>query len=312
MTTRLLTQNIWPTLTSSIKTSKRPCHVAVAYLSQGAGKMLPLPKGSRLVVDASERTVKQGMTCPAELIKFQKVGVEIYSVPNLHAKVYVTGTEVFVGSANASQHSAATLIETLLQTNERKAVVDGRKFVDSLCQVILGPELLDTLMGMYRPPQGHGGARLKRTVMEKVVAPDLPVLRVAKISTAAPWPDDEKQMREKGCQAVRRIRQHGKSTHTLSEFRWTGRCRFAKGQLVIQILKDGDREWVCPPGHVLHVNTHPGKSLTYVHIEYPNRRRKSLERVKAQLGPEGAKALVRSGRVNNQELVRSLLALWNP
>jgi hypothetical protein len=65
MTIALLTKNIWRTLTAATQTRTKPA-VAVAYFGQGAAGLLPLPSGSRLVVDASEGAVKSGQTCPAE------------------------------------------------------------------------------------------------------------------------------------------------------------------------------------------------------------------------------------------------------
>src|SRR5438132_14212299 len=112
MTIVLLTTNIWRTLTAATKTRTKPV-VAVAYFGQGAAKLLPLPSGSRLVVDASEGAVKSGQTCPAELSKLLNRGVRIYSRQNLHAKIFVFGTKVFVGSANVSQRSASILREAM-------------------------------------------------------------------------------------------------------------------------------------------------------------------------------------------------------
>ena len=48
--------------------------------------------------------------------------MRIFSVANLHAKVYVLGTTALIGSANASQHSAHTLVEAMLLTTDRKVV----------------------------------------------------------------------------------------------------------------------------------------------------------------------------------------------
>ena len=53
MVITLLTDHVWQTLTAATKTRVKPA-VAVAYFGQGAAKLLPLPNGSRIVVDASE------------------------------------------------------------------------------------------------------------------------------------------------------------------------------------------------------------------------------------------------------------------
>jgi len=91
MTTAFLSRDIWPQLTKAARDSRQRCAVAVAYFGKGASRLLPLGKGSRLVVDASERSVASGQTCPADLIKLVKRGVAVYGVPNLHAKVFVLG-----------------------------------------------------------------------------------------------------------------------------------------------------------------------------------------------------------------------------
>ena len=87
MSTILVSQGIWPTLTKTVRGSRQRCAVAVAYFGKGARHLLPLSKGSSLVVDASERSVASGQTCPADLLTLVKRGVVVYSVANLHAKV---------------------------------------------------------------------------------------------------------------------------------------------------------------------------------------------------------------------------------
>ena len=91
MSAIFVSQGIWPQLTRAARGSRQHCAVAVAYFGKGASRLLPLAKGSRLVVDASERSVASGQTCPADLIKLVKRGVAVYGVPNLHAKVFVLG-----------------------------------------------------------------------------------------------------------------------------------------------------------------------------------------------------------------------------
>lgn len=309
--TCLITQDLWPALTAAIRASKRSCDVAVAYFGQGAAKMLPLAKGSRLVVDASERTVKQGMTCPAELSKLQKADVEIYTVPNLHAKVYVTGRGAFVGSPNVSRPSASRLIESLLHTTEKQVVADARQFVQSLCRVSLGPERLKQLAKIYRPPHAPGGKRGKRAVAEQAVAVEMPEVRLAQVSTSADWPDEEEPTRKAGEASAHQEREHRDATHKLDDFRWWGQCGFKKGQQVIKVEEDAGRYWVYPPGYVLHVRKHRGKAVWYVYVEHPVCRRKSLESVIAKLG-RGSKAKLRkTGAVRDLKLASELLGLWS-
>jgi hypothetical protein len=79
MKTEFVSKGIWKALTASAKSARKPALVAVAYFGQGASKLLPLPAGSRLVVDASDNAVKSGQTQPSDLKRLQKRGVVIYS-----------------------------------------------------------------------------------------------------------------------------------------------------------------------------------------------------------------------------------------
>lgn len=311
-TTRLITDDLWPALTRAVRTCKRPCQVAVAYFGQGAAAMLPLRKGSRLVVDASERTVKLGLTCPAELLKLQKKGVEVFSVMNLHAKVYVAGRNAFIGSANASQHSAGTLIETLLETTEPQAVKQARQFVEDLCLQSLGPEQLKELVKIYRPPHLPGGKRGKRQSHQKTVKPELAEVYLAQLIEDGPWPDEEEALRKGGMKAAKREREHPATTHEVEEFRWAGKCAFRQGQQVLQVLEEKSGEtWVYPPGHVLHVRKHSKKDVSYVFVEFPKRNRKSLRALADKLGRGAKTKLGHQGRVKEREFAHALLKAWN-
>lgn len=66
---KLLTGNIWSELTKTVRKSRLKSIVAVAYFGKNAANMLPLSKGSVLLVDASVTALKNGQTCPDELLK---------------------------------------------------------------------------------------------------------------------------------------------------------------------------------------------------------------------------------------------------
>lgn len=68
MSTEFFTTEVWKRLKSAARDLTSPVYVAVAYFAQDAAKLLPLPAGSRLVVDASEHAVRSGQTCPADLL----------------------------------------------------------------------------------------------------------------------------------------------------------------------------------------------------------------------------------------------------
>lgn len=149
----LLTSEIWPHITASVNKKPGRCHVAVAYFGSGAAKLLPLRKGSTLIVDMSERAVRSGQTKPSEIGKLLKAGVDVHTVENLHAKVFVADGLPIVGSTNASHNSAETLVEAVLETQHREIVRSCRDFVRSLRGELVTPEYVKHMQRLYRPPR---------------------------------------------------------------------------------------------------------------------------------------------------------------
>lgn len=123
-----------------------------------------------MVVDASVASVATGLTNPKALRILHKGGVAIYSMPLLHAKVFAFDDIAFVGSTNASQNSANTLIEASLSTKSAKAIKSVRDFVSSLCTDLLDDDAIDWLETQYRPPPEKmpsvGGTPFERLVMQ--------------------------------------------------------------------------------------------------------------------------------------------------
>lgn len=149
----LLTAHVWKNISSEAAKCKAPAHVAVAYFSSTGDRLLPIPKGSSMVVDASIATLAVGSTSPAALERLRKKGVDIYSAQDLHAKVYAFDNVVFIGSANASHRSATTLIEAVVQLDTKAAILSARSFVESLCLTKLSGSDLAELSQYYKPPK---------------------------------------------------------------------------------------------------------------------------------------------------------------
>ena len=150
MSTEFLGTNIWSRLTAEAKQFNGKSFVAVAYFGTGAAKRLPLKKGSILVVDASDKAVKSGQTNPAELIKLRKLGVRIFSMSNLHAKVFVFGGVAFVGSTNVSENSEDVYSEASIRSSQTSVVSSARQFVRTLAVNEIGPQKLEALLAAYK------------------------------------------------------------------------------------------------------------------------------------------------------------------
>lgn len=310
MTTDFLSQDIWPNLTKAVGSSKQRCAAAVAYLGAGASRLLPLPQGSRLVVDASERAVASGQTCPADLIALVKRGLTVFSFPNLHAKVFVVGRAAYIGSTNASNRSANHLVEAAIRTTEPDAVSAAREFVNAHCLHELTPQRLKQLAKLYRPPLIPGNNLAKKPPKGKSSKPLLPRLLLAQL-VPADWPEEVKSIHDSGFAVAKQLRKHPRR-FVLDSFQWDGKCPYLPGDVVIQISDEGkDSVLATPPGNVLYVR--PGqvgtKLVSIVFLEHSNRRRRQVKTLARVLGCE-QKRLRRNGLILNQSFAQTLLNTW--
>lgn len=311
MTTAFVSSDIWSQLNQAARAECRRSVVAVAYFGAGASRLLPLEKGSRLVVDASERAVASGQTCPAELLKLVKRGVGVYSVPNLHAKVFVLAKTAYVGSTNVSSRSASQLVEAVLRTTEPSAVRAARKFVEDLCLHELTPEVLKHLSKLYRPPLIPGGKSRQRSVPDSAQRPTLPRLFLAQLHLME-WSDRDQALHDAGLVVARKRRKHPR-TFELTSFRVTGRCRYEPGDVVIQVTDEGaGKVLVSPPANVLHVRRRQDAKgrVGFVYLEHASRPRTDVRKLAGQLGRGSLRQLRRDGLVRDKAFARSLLGPW--
>ncbi len=310
MTTALLTRNIWPQLTKATRRASKRSTVAVAYFGKGASRLLPLAKGSRLVVDASERSVASGQTCPVDLMKLVKHGVTVYSVPNLHAKVFVLGRAAYIGSANVSSRSASQLLEAVIRTSELNTVRAARKFVEHHCLHQLTPRVLQHLAKLYRPPRIPGGkpGRHRQAMTSK--RPTLPRVLLAQLHLED-WSDRDQALHDDAMVVAKKRRQHPRS-FDLDSFRQTGKCPYQRGDVVIQVTNQGTNgTFVIPPGNVLHVRTRRDRNrqVSFIYLECPNRRRRQIKPLARTLGCT-KKRLLRNGVVRDSSFAQALLNTW--
>jgi len=309
MTTAFLSQDVWPEMTTAVRATKTSCLAAVAYFGEGASKRLPLPSGSSLVVDASDHAVGCGQTCPAELESLLKHSVRIFSVPNLHARVFVVAKTAYVGSANVSKTSAEQLIEAVVRSTDPSVVRAARQFVKDNCLHELSPEVLKRLKAIYRPPQGGGGG--KGSAKKTSNRPVLPRVLLAQLQLVD-WSDREQQHHDEGLAVANKQRKHPRTWET-DDFRQLGKCKYQRGDVIIQVTDEGHGKMlVAAPGNVIHVTPplHEGsKIVSFVYLERPARKRRQLKAVAKSLGC-AQKALRRDGVIQKLTFKKALLKAW--
>lgn len=311
----LLTEKPWKKITAAVRRNPGKCFVAVAYFGQGGSELLPLKLGSVLVVDFSEAAVRTGRVSPKEIQILLKRGVEVHSVTNLHAKVFVVGDTAFIGSTNVSRYSANTLIEAVVRSTARQLVGKAKTFVKSLRGEQVTPEFAGKMAGIYRPPKFGGGSRKPEKIMNTPTHAPTWVVQLEPGQRS-----QEAKIAEKKGRTTARRSLRSSNRFEVDDFDWEGDRfdeRVNQGHLIVQVLETGPGHFlVSPPERVLHVKRYrtPERKQGYlVFLEKPlRRRRKTLKRLRRDLGKSAS--LLRPGsnlaKLTDAKFIHRLHQLW--
>jgi hypothetical protein len=300
MTTTLLTTGVWQELTRAVRDHNGPVYAAVPYFSRSGSRMLPLRRGDILVVNASDTAVASGQTCPSALRRLTDKGVKVYSLENLHAKVFVLGRTAYVGSANVSASSKDHLIEAVVAIRDCKAVAAAKNFVTGLCGFRVTHNELDRLAEIYRRPRGGLGSGKRQAKKQ-------PRLWIAHIAY-----EDLDLLFVPALRKGRRVAKTKRSDRRryIDEFWWTGEKAFAVGDTVVQIYtyEDGTVE-IFPPGKVIERKTvrKGNRCKTFVYLENPNDCGIPYLEARKQLGQAVTRRLRRDGPLGSGVIRERLL-----
>jgi hypothetical protein len=253
--------------------------------------MLPLTAGSQLVLRFDRQAVQAGLVNPREVIALIKQGVEVHACANLHAKVYVFGDTVIVGSANVSASSANSLIEACVELRARGLAKTCRRFVESLRGDKVGLEFARAMIPLYRPPYFERASQRKLRAPRRILPRQSQIWLVSLVSTE--WQNADFEAENAGWSRAERALTSPDESE-IETFSWHGGGLLNKlkaGQRVLMNTKMNKHKClVSPPGRVLSIRRYRVKKQrkAIVYVEVPKRRRRrqitSLVRL---LGPTG-------------------------
>ena len=304
MAVRFLSEGIWKEITAAAKGRRGRAFVAVPYFGQSGSRLLPLRAGDTLLVNASEASVRSGQTFPRGLRILLNRGVDLYTLGNLHAKIYVLGSTAFIGSANASSNSRDVLEEAVVRVRDTELVGEARRHIQDLCKAPLYYSDLDRLEKLYRPPRRPGGNRKAGTSRR----PAKDRYFIAQISEEDIEDECIEALAEG--QGAARARRERRGT-LIDEFWRNGEMPYRTGDMVIQVFKTkGGAMWVYPPGKIIYRHVVPrGRGFkTIAHLEYPNRPRRRLDTVQGKLARKDRRRIEKDSMVGNNQFRASLLA----
>lgn len=304
----LSAREIWPRITQLAMKTKKSL-VAVAYFGQGASQILPLRKGSVLVVDASQNTVKASGTCPKDILDVLARKVEVHNCSNLHAKVFVFGRRAIIGSTNVSNNSKDVYLEAAVETTDPNVVAASREFVLSLRGDQIQKAYAKELMKLWNPPKRDGIRR-----------PDIPrfhPLWVVPLERDG-WDEIDKKHNIKA-EPVAKRKIKNKKNYQLEMFQWEGGALLAgakKGHQIIQAIMEGTSNRYYPPSRIIYWKKYQkdGKPNAIYYLETPKIRpfKRTEETVHQALGKLKSKLVLKSAaqRIKSPVIARILYQLW--
>jgi len=126
---KFITEDVWNEVNNLISKYNSKKLACISYVSTSN---LNLIKSDVLICDASENSINQGHTSVKALKTYLELGVEIFSLEELHSKLLVSGDYLVIGSANLSENSAENLIESAIITNNKSLINETITFVNML------------------------------------------------------------------------------------------------------------------------------------------------------------------------------------
>jgi hypothetical protein len=304
VTVRFLAEGIWKEITAAVKRRRGKAFVAVPYFGQAGSRLLPLRKGDMLVVNASEAAVRSGQTYPDGLRRLLNRGVQIYSLDNLHAKVYVLGSVAFIGSANASSRSSEGLEEAVVQVRDSKVIEEARRHVlYNLCKERLSRTDLDRLKSKYRPPR-LGGHRTKAS-RPRVGAKARWFIVQLKYDELG---EEQQEALDVGEQKAEKLREEPKST--INSMWWRRDVPYRKGDMVIQVVesKSGAIGVYAPAKVISRREIRDGRHrIRAIYVEATDEARRRLDALKKKIPAKYRARLEENGRVADDDFRVSLI-----
>lgn len=158
---KLISNDLWDVIKNySRKTQKSK--VASAYLTSNAFEKVPLKKGDILLVAMCKRNLECGSVDPYEVEKYYNKGVKIYNLNNLHAKIYLLGNNVIIGSANLTSNSEK-LVEAGIITDNPKAIFNAKQFFKENCIEPITIGYINLCKKWYKPATFNGFKSKKKS-----------------------------------------------------------------------------------------------------------------------------------------------------
>jgi hypothetical protein len=304
----LRTRGVWTRLTQLAKHNKAFC--AVPYFGTGGSNLLPLKRGSVLVVKFDRAAMRAGQTNPHDIIRLIENGVKVHACGNLHAKVFSFGTTSIVGSTNVSNFSSDKLIEACAEIRSPTFAKNCKAFVESLCGDLVELDYAEEMKKFYVPPKITVSSSPQKNTQRAPQHSNLWLVSLMSVS----WSEKD-YAQEKAGLAKAEQNLDKDETSTIERFRWSGGRlgeELSRGERVLMSTKlDNGKVLLSPPGRVLNIKKYRvgGKRRAIIYLAIPaNKRRRNQKSFLSALGSlkKSLGDIRRTKRIRDAELVSKI------
>ena len=311
MYTRLFIEDAWERLKQLSRNKNRgKLLAAVPFIDAGASLRMRFVKGDTIVLRFDEAAVRAGLVDPKEITNFLLKGVEVFSVRNLHAKVFVIGKTAIVGSMNISANSESQLIEAICESNEPSFVKSCSDFIKGLRSDEITPDFSKRLESLYKSKR-TSGTKVGKQPRKRRVTSDLAMVRLDDV-----FFDSQDEDIERAGKVNARKMLKDTQKYVVECFRWQGIIPnyFKPGiRLVLNMRSTGNSRIVSSPARILHIRKYRTKNGNIRNMVFLERRKSSEDISLAQLTkliPSAASLKNKSGKITDAQLAFDLGRLW--
>lgn len=309
---QFLSDEIWTTIRDLSKNSGRT-RVAVAYFGTGASEQLTFKKGDTLIIAMHLNNVKAGQVNPFEIQKLYDKGVLIYTLSNLHSKIYLFDKKMIVCSANVSSHSADCLIESGILTDDKTTFENGDRFIKENSVEKVEQDYIELCKENYNPPK-HFGKRKKNSDSTF----NSQFSRLWFISTKSTYFEDEDYTFLKKDEHIFEKKLQNKRAFELNEIKYPITNRFInkvqEGDILIEVERHKVRGQVFQPIRALGVTFNKVKKTAFLRVE---KRKKPIVKgwtvLEKYLRQHGITAITKNStrEIKNEKIKKILLNFFD-
>src|SRR5690606_8313831 len=148
---KYLSNNLWDNIRLLSENSKNQMVVVSPYVGRNIDNIIKFKENDILITSLTKSNVEQGNVDPRSVEKLIDNKVKVFSIENLHSKIYYFEESVIVGSSNLSENSKDYLFESGIWTDDKRVIKQIENELEELLEEEITLEYVQSLKEYYVP-----------------------------------------------------------------------------------------------------------------------------------------------------------------